>query len=163
METGENRLLIEYKPIRKRFFIDPYGLSGEEKVNELNKMFEWIEEFDKIENPSFEEKEAYYIACMHLEAEAIRRVKQFELAEKMYSRRKIKIVSQELEDYKTRTKLAFMEKFGKEISSNQFTSEMMKEMDKLERMEKASCYIIHGISITPKECDTCVHKSCRRN
>jgi len=143
-------------------FKDPYYLKGEEKSQTLKLLTEVVHSFRDIENPDQIDKEDYYYACSLLEAEASRRCRQAQSAELYYGEEKRKMVSQALEDYKINAKLEFYAKYESSIQSKTFTPEMMKDLDKLEKRERASCYLVSGLIITERDCNVCPHHACNR-
>jgi hypothetical protein len=79
-----------------------------------------------------------------------------------YGEDKKKIAVVALEEYKIQVKLNFMTKYRVEIEQKKFTPDMMRELDKLEKRERAGCYMMNGLVITPRECSLCQHKSCNK-
>jgi hypothetical protein len=152
--------MIEWKPMKK--FADPYYLKGKEKAEVLNEMFDFVTYFDNMSCPSQHEKELYYTACIYLEAEATRRVRAFEISARLYSNRKIDIANKELDAYKMRLKLEFMEKYKTQMESKEFTPEMIRELRQLNKMEKLGCYLINDLKIMKKDCNTCESRICSK-
>uniref|UniRef100_A0A6M3LYW6 Uncharacterized protein n=1 Tax=viral metagenome TaxID=1070528 RepID=A0A6M3LYW6_9ZZZZ len=158
----EQQFLFDLPPKKYVPFQDVYHLKGEEKVLELNKMIAFIENFKNTENPTQTDKRHYFDACIHLERDIIRQTTRLHLSLAMYAKLRNTLVATELETFKTKVKLAFMEKHQKEIESGEFTAQMSKDLDKLTRMEKVACYKIEGIDITIKDCEICKNKICQR-
>ena len=151
-------LLIEF---RRKPMVDPYELKGQQKSEQLNYLFEIQENFDLLSNPTKQDKERYHLSCLWLEAEARRREKQFHYSAEMYGKKKLVIVEEAIAEFKTKLKMDFMTKYQDQIKINKFTPEMMKDMDKLSKIEKAACYRVRGINISLADCNTCEHKACR--
>lgn len=154
----EARLLIAFK---RETIKDPYYLIGEEKTRQINLLFQIQDDYEKIANPSEIDRERYYLSCLWLEAESMRREKQFRQSAMAQSKRKHKIVQESVDRFKTIMKLQFMEKFKDNIACGKFTPEMSAEMDRMNRMESAACYHISGIKVTMQDCNKCEHKSCK--
>jgi hypothetical protein len=143
-------------------FGDVIHLKGEEKRIALDKMRDFMETFKNIESPTKIEKRQYYRACCLLESDALRQLQRLKVAVGMFDKMKKEIILRELEIFKTKIKLAFMEKYQAEISSGTFTQEMSKELDKITRMEKVGCYQVNGIDISMKDCNICKYKICQK-
>jgi hypothetical protein len=156
-------LLIEYKPQKARkVTVDPYYIAGEQKRKLLEQLTDITYAFEKLENPDFIDKEDYYLACVYLEAEANRRVRQCNAAAHHYSEEKKRLAAIALEEFKVQAKLDFMTKYQDNIQKKSFTPDMMRELDKLEKRERVGCYAMNGLTITPRECSICSHKACNR-
>lgn len=152
-------LLLEFKA---KAMVDPYGLKGQEKIDQINYLFEIQDNFESLQCPTDRDRERYYLSCLWLEAEAKRRQRQYAESAEYQRRKKIKMVDEAVDRFKTIMKLEFMQKYQAEISQGKITPEMSAAMDRMNRIEKAACYRISGINVSLQDCNTCEHKSCRR-
>lgn len=160
--TNNTQELFDLSPLKYEPFKDVYHLKGEEKKAELEKMVVFIENFTAIENPTRMDKRRYFDACLYLERDMIRQATRIQLSLAMYSKLRNALVATELETFKTKIKLGFMEKYQAEMAAGQFSAQMSKDLDKLTRMEKVACYKIDGIDIAVKNCEICKAKICQR-
>jgi hypothetical protein len=141
--------------------VDPYNLMGQEKTEQINYLFEIVENYENLINPTDRDKERYLQACMWIEAESRRREKQFAYSAATYGMKKHKLVNGQIERFKTILKLQFMEKHSDNMKVGRFTPEMNHDMDKMNRMEKAACYRVNGIHVSVQDCNTCSHHACK--
>lgn len=160
--TTQTDLDLGLQPVQYVPFRDVYHLKGEEKRAELEKMVKFIESFHENKNPNGFDKRHYFDACLYLERDLLRQTTRLHLSFVMYGKLRTTLVEGELESYKTKVKLQFMEKYQKEMASGQFTAQMSKDLDKLTRIEKVSCYKVNGLDISMRDCDACEKKICMR-
>ena len=158
----EQLLLFNLPEKQYPSFSDLINLKGEEKKDALDKMRDFVENFKGIESPTKTEKRLYFRAITLLEADAIRQAQRLKITIDMFGKMKKEIVMAELETFKIKTKLEFMERYQEQISKGEFTGEMSKELDKITRMETVGCYHVEGIDISMKNCDMCKHKICMK-
>ncbi|MDD5549559.1 MAG: hypothetical protein PHI79_08215 [Sulfurovaceae bacterium] len=154
--------LFKLPPTKYIPFRDVYHLKGEDKKQELEKMTEFVNYYQGLENPTDQDKRHFLDACTYLEADSLRQQKRMLLSSMMYNKMRQALVTAELEKFKINVKLRFMEKYDTQIKGGTFTPDMSKELDKITRMEKAACYKINGIDIDMKNCDTCTFKACHK-
>ena len=136
-------------------FSDPYNLKGQERKEALNNLSRFTVEYQKMENPSQQDKRHFFDACLYLEKEALRYEQKIRLSIMTYRRMSQNLINTELELFKTTVKLKFLETYQKEISEKQFTAQMSKDLDKITKMEEKACYSVSGIDIRLKDCEVC--------
>ena len=136
-------------------FSDPYNLKGQERKEALNNLSRFTVEYQKMENPSQQDKRHFFDACLYLEKEALRYEQKIRLSIMAYRRMSQNLINTELELFKTTVKLKFLETYQKEISEKQFTAQMSKDLDKITKMEEKACYSVSGIDIRLKDCEVC--------
>ena len=159
---SETQELFELSPLKYVPFVDVYHLKGEEKKNALDKMVYFTIHYQTLENPTQIDKRYYFDACRFLEADAIRQQTRMHISATMYNKMRSALVAAELDKFKTQVKLQFMEKYQKEMESKQFTPQMSKDLDKITKMERVACYMIQGIDVEMKNCETCKNKICQK-
>jgi hypothetical protein len=158
----EALLLFELPPVHYTPFRDPNNLKGEDKKEEVEKMREFVQYYQILDNPTQFDKRHFFDAVTFLEAEELKQVKRAQIASIMWNKMRTTLINRELELFKTYAKLKFMEKWDKNIKDGNFTQEMSKDLDKLTRTEKSACYLVNGIDIKMKDCDECKSKICLR-
>jgi len=131
--------------------LNPYFLSGDEKKEAIKKLQHFVA---VSENPH-----KTYKALGFLQDEAERKEKKYHIVKNLHSAQRHKMVSEALETFKATEKMKFMKEHKADIDAKNYTVELLHGLEKLEKMEKNSCYHINGLTVTQKDCNTCEHKN----
>jgi hypothetical protein len=99
--------------------------------------------------------ETKWEALTYLEADAVKKLNGLKKVLAGYELEKKSILNRAVEEYKQKIQVDFLFKWEKMINAGQFTAEMFKESDELERATTNNCFVFNGLKISRKPCGSC--------
>lgn len=135
------------KPKPNNSLPDLRQLTGEKKAEAIRRLI------DIIENST--DSKLRYSALLLMEAESYRNKKRAETANEYFNAQIKDMQLQAIEDFKVQAKVKFSAKYSALIQKGQFSPEMMRDFDIIQKMERAACYMMDGLTVYTKECNKC--------
>jgi hypothetical protein len=138
---------VKEPPKQNNSLPDLRNLAGQSKADAIKHLNSLVD--------STSDKEIRFRALQLLESDSWRQLTRIRTANEYFNNQIREMQLQAIEDFKVGLKVKFYSRFSALIQEKKFTAEMMRELDIINKMEKACCYQFEGIKVWAKECNKC--------
>lgn len=98
-------------------------------------------------------------AICKVREEVLFKLKKLEELSWRYEEISKSIQKKSLKKFKEMLQIRFMTKYAEDIKAKRYIPAMIRDFEKLEKMEVMGCYTFKGIKVIKEDCDLC-HRRC---